>query len=203
MINIHQLLSPVCNLLSWLYSSAIPWSSSTRTEEQFKNVKSKCMANLVVYFTQILWTEFNEFSMNRKLLHSRLQICDLPGPTQGFLSCYGRESSEDSQQWKTLQLLFVQAISLLTSLLQTSWSKMLAFNNGERRDRSIVICKTQYTADETWSELELRKLLKFKLFHSRKIPESSTSVLSTGAVLLLPKFHDIQSTETGAVHNTK
>ena len=68
---------------------------------------------------------------------------------------------------------------------------------GERRDSSIVICKTQYTADETWSELELRKLLKFKLFHRRKIPESSTSVLYTGVVLLLPRFHDIQSTETG------
>ena len=62
---------------------------------------------------------------------------------------------------------------------------------------SIVTCKTQYTADETWSELELRKLLKCKLFHTRKIPESSTSVLSTEAVLLLPRFHDIQSTETG------
>ena len=75
---------------------------------------------LVVNFTHILWTEFNEFSMNRKLLQSRLQKCDLPGPTQGSPSCYGRESSEDSQQWKTLQLLLVQAISLLTSLLQTS-----------------------------------------------------------------------------------
>ena len=136
--------------------------------------------------------------MNRKVLQSRLQICDLPDPTHGSLSCYGQESREDSQQWKTLQLLLVQAISLLASLLQTSWSKFLAFKNGERRDSSIVTCKTQYTADETWSELELRKLLKFELFHSRKIPESSTSVPPyTGVVLLLPRFHDIQSTETG------
>ena len=58
------------------------------------------MANLVVYFTHILWTEFNEFIMNRKLLQSRLQICDLPGPTQGSPSCYERDSSEDSQQRK-------------------------------------------------------------------------------------------------------
>ena len=78
------------------------------------------MANFSCQFYAILWTEFNEFSMNRKFLQSRLQICDLPDPTQGSPSCYGRESSEDSQQWKTLQLLFVQAISLLTSLLQTS-----------------------------------------------------------------------------------
>ena len=58
------------------------------------------MANLSCRFYAILWTEFNEFSMNRKLLQSRLQICDLPDPTQGFLSCYGRESSDDSQLWK-------------------------------------------------------------------------------------------------------
>ena len=126
---------------------------------------------LVVNFYTILCTEFNEFSMNRKVLQSRLQICDLPDPTHGSLSCYGQESSEDSQQWKTLQLLLVQAISLLASLLQTSWSKFVAFKNGERRDSSIVTCKTQFTADETWSELELRKLLKFELFHSRMIPE--------------------------------
>ena len=75
---------------------------------------------LVVNFTQILWTELDEFSINRKLLQSRLQKCDLPDPTQGSPRCYGRESSGDSQQWKTLPLLFVQAISLLTSLLQTS-----------------------------------------------------------------------------------
>ena len=126
------------------------------------------MANLGCQFYVILRTEFNEFSMNRKLLHSRLQICDLPDPTQGFLSCYGRESSDDSQLWKTLQLLFVQAISLLTSLLQTSRSKILAFKTASEETAPSVICKTQYTADETWSELELRKLLKFKLFHRKK-----------------------------------
>ena len=106
---------------------------------------------LVVNFYTILCTEFNEFSMNRKVLQSRLQICDLPDPTHGSLSCYGQESSEDSQQWKTLQLLLVQAISLLASLLQTSWSKFVAFKNGEQRDSSIVTCKTQFTADETWN----------------------------------------------------
>ena len=79
----------------------------------------------------------------------------------------------------------------------------MAFKNGERRESSVVICKTQYTADENWSELELRKLLKISLFHSRNNPESSTSVLSTEAALLLPKFHDIQSTETGVVHYAK
>ena len=37
--------------------------------------------------------------------------------------------------------------------------QILSVKNVERRDSSIVTCKTQYTADETWSELELRKLL--------------------------------------------
>ena len=86
----------------------------------------------------LLWTKFNKVSMSRKVLQSRLRICDLPDPTHGSLSCYGQESSEDSQQWKTLQLLLVQAISLLASLLQTSWSKFLAFKNGERRDSSVT-----------------------------------------------------------------
>ena len=40
--------------------------------------------------------------------------------------------------------------------------QILSVKNDERRDSSIVTCKTQYIADETWSELELRKLLKCK-----------------------------------------
>ena len=66
--------------------------------------------------------------MNRKVLQSRLQICDLPDPTQGSLSCYGQESSEDFQQWKTLQLLLVQAISLLASLLLSKTSNQALRN---------------------------------------------------------------------------
>ena len=107
-------------------------------------------------------------------------------------------NSEDSQEWKTLQLFLVQAINLLASLLQTSWSKLLAFKNGERRDSSIVTCKTQYRADETWSELELRKLLKFELFHSRKIPEiQHKCAVYWSCATSSYRFHDIQSTETG------
>ena len=50
----------------------------------------------------------------------------------------------------------------------------------------LVPAKPNNTADETWSELNLRKLLNLSRLTAEQIPGSGTSVMSTGVMLLLP-----------------